>query len=545
MIGRFSQRADLWVNTFIVALSQGLSGLMGLSTQILAARLIGVGEVTDGFFVVYVLADSIGGIFFSLALLVLVPRILEHGRLTSQGRALCWMFGLVSAALITVVATVIWIFASQLVSLLAPNLTANGLLTADKTLRIVAPLIVLNCVGAIAMATLQAVQKFIAASISKILFALGPFLAALLVMETHGIQVLAWAALAGGLLSTSYLWFAVARLLGVPTFVELVHAKAAVTGVASGLLPVAVARSSTELWWMVIRALATGIPGGATLLVIAQRLASALHLIGNSIGSVAYPDIVREISSGPRALMKITRVRCDQCLAWMSVLAWPMAGVADELVWVMTQNTARDMNTGIHGGALCVGLFLLTVPWATVNGMLGNTTWALRFVWRRLFLQLAAMTAVAPIMWISVRLFGIVAIPGGLLLETLLLLTGGELLLRKVTGYPMIHRALLNRWLFLGLVGTLSMTLAWWISSVGRLVAGEHLGLRVTCMLFAMFAGCLFAGVFVAKGMKDTLNPSPPAVTGLSEELEEPLIDKAATYSPIAIDSQDESRPSR
>lgn len=70
----------------------GLSGLLNLLTQIILARHIGMGGVSDGFFVAYVVPDTVAGIFLSLALLVLLPRVVDDHGITTQGRALCWTF---------------------------------------------------------------------------------------------------------------------------------------------------------------------------------------------------------------------------------------------------------------------------------------------------------------------------------------------------------------------------------------------------------------------------------------------------------------------
>lgn len=489
LFGRKSQ----WVNSSLVAMSQGLSGLLGLTTQVVATRSVGIGNVTDGFFVVYVVADAVAGVFFSLTLLVLVPRILQGDRLSTEGRALCWMFGSLTSGLLAVLAAATWALAPQLAPIFGPNLASGGLDTAVTTLKIVAPLLVINGVAAIAAATLQAVHQFLVASLGKILFALGPFIASLLLLERFGLQALAWAAVISGMIYAIYLWLILAQVNGVPKVSELFAARSAAFESAAGLMPVSIARTSTELWWFVVRALATGIPGGATILVIAQRFSSVLHLIGNSIASVAYPDIVRELSAGKEAIIKMTRVRCDQCLTCMSIVAWPMAGIAGDLVWLVRHRESSLDSSGIDASVLCVGVFLLTVPWATVNGMLGNTTWALRYVWSRLSLQLGVMIAFVPLLWMGIAAFGIVAVPCILLLESLTLLAGGELLLRRLVKYPVIDHRILRRWFCLSLVGVLTMAISWGVSLAGSLLVGEQLSLRLITMGFAFAAGSISA----------------------------------------------------
>lgn len=459
---RFFKRDSLVWNSGLIALVQGVSGLLNLFTQIVLARQIGMGGVSDGFFVAYVVPDTVAGIFLSLALLVLLPRVVDAQGITAEGRTLCWTFAGLAAVILLVLSTLVLGFSSAVIGVLGPGLSEKGAAVAAKTLHIMAFVMLFQGVSGVAVATLQAAGRFGAAAGGRVVFALGPFLAVLVWLEDFGIEGVAWAALGGAALASIYLLLAMASVIGLPKPRELVAAWPQAVVVARGLVPVLAARALAESWGFVVRAVATGtLAGGATLLVLSQRFGNILLMIGNSFGTVAYPELARKVKGDAGEFVTLVRLRCEQSLVFLSVLAWPMAGIADDLLrFTVKGDHALENPALMHTGTVALALFCLMAPWVSVNSMVGNIMWACGRVWGRLAMEAGTFLILAPLLWFGARHAGLLAIPNVIFLGWIILLVLGEFMLRKYFGRAVFSGVIVRRWLWITLLAA-----AGWLGS--------------------------------------------------------------------------------
>ncbi len=448
---RSLKRDSLVWNSGLIALVQGMSGLLNLCTQVILARQIGMGGVSDGFFVAYVVPDTVAGIFLSLALLVLLPRVVDERGLTPSGKALCWTFAGVAGVLLLGLSVGVLGFSSGVIGLLGPGLSGKGVAVAAKTLQIMAFVMLFQGVSGVAVATLQAAGRFGAAAGGRVIFALGPFFAALVWLDEFGVEGVAWAALGGAVLAFLYLMLVMISVIGMPKWEGLVAAWPQAVEVARGLLPVLVARALAEGWGFVLRAMATGtLAGGATLLVLSQRFGNILMLIGNSFGTVAYPELARKAKGVTEEFVTLVRLRSEQSLVFLSVMAWPMAGIADDLL-VFTAKGDRALEDGalLQTGSVALALFCLMAPWVSVNSIVGNIMWACGRVWSRLGVEAATYALSIPLLWFGVRWGGLVAIPVVMFLGWILLLFLGEWMLRGYLERGVFMWVTVRRWLWI------------------------------------------------------------------------------------------------
>ncbi|MDF9406788.1 hypothetical protein L7E55_00185 [Pelotomaculum isophthalicicum JI] len=431
----------LAVNSFFVASAQVITGLLGLGTQVLVVRKIGVSGVTDGFFVAYVIPDVVGGIVMSLALLVLLPRVVDKEGLSPYGRNLCWMFALLSAVILSIAALIVIVTNISLAAFLGPGLTEEGVKVAGKALSIMAPAIMLQGTGGVAIAMLQACNFFAAASLGRVFFMLGPFIAAVALVDIYGIYSLAWGVLAGSFSACIFLVLITLAVTGRPLLYEVWATRLEAVEITKGAVPVLFARCEGEAWGFVIRAVATTtLPGGVTLLVLVQKLANLLYLAGSSISTAAYPDIARESRFGSEGFIGLTRKRAGQIFLVMNVLAWPLAGVAASIMNMITNSTVYVEPSIAYFAPVCLSLFSIMAPWVSINGLIGNATWAVGRVWGRLAIEAATLFMLLPVLWFCARIWGFIAIPVIFFAEWLILVFAGELLLRYSLRQPVLSK---------------------------------------------------------------------------------------------------------
>ena len=497
---RFFKRDSLVWNSGLLALVQGVSGLLNLCTQIVLARQIGMGGVSDGFFVAYVVPDTVAGIFLSLALLVLLPRVVDAQGITANGSTLCWTFAGLAAAILLILSTLVLAFSSQVIGVLGPGLSEAGAAVAAKTLHIMAFVMLFQGVSGVAVATLQAAGRFGAAAGGRVIFALAPFYAALFWLKEFGIEGVAWAALGSAALAFLYLLLAMASVIGLPKPAEIRAQWPQAIVVARGLAPVLVARALAEGWGFVVRAVATGtLAGGATLLVLSQRFGNILLMIGNSFGTVAYPELARKVKGDVGEFVVLVRLRCEQSLVFLSVLAWPMAGIADDLLRFTAKGDHALANPELlHTGSVALALFCLMAPWVSVNSMVGNIMWACGRVWGRLAMEAATFLILAPLLWFGSRLVGLLAIPEVIFLGWIILLLLGEFMLRKFFGRAVFSGVIVRRWLWITLLSA-----AGWLGSgvvsawLHKFAEGSHLVVQLLVLGVSYGVGVLVAAGLV------------------------------------------------
>jgi peptidoglycan biosynthesis protein MviN/MurJ (putative lipid II flippase) len=453
------------INSMYVAVAQALTGLFSLGTQIVATRRFGVNDITDGFYIAYIFPDIIGNILLSLSLLVLLPRIVgDKNALSPYGRNLCWMFVLIVSALLFLLAFITLITAPLLAEILGPGLSRTGLLLATDTLKILTPMIIFQGVSGIFIAVLQANNNFKFASLGRLLFVVFPFLASITIMEKFGIISIAWAASFGSLLAFIYLFFIVKGCIGRPNFKDLSKSWSGATLVLNGIIPVLLARCQGEAWGFIVRAIATtALTGGATILMLVQKLTNVLNLIGRSMATVVYPDIARQGNNTTEGFIVLTRKRAMQIFTAMSLLSWPLAGIATPVIHLFITKTTSTASEVMKFAPVSMVLFALMSPWVSINNLIGNATWAIGQVWKRLILEFIVLFALLPVIWLGVKCFGFLAVPVVFFVEWIILVLFGELLLRKGLGQPIFTKDDVFQWLIISGIGILGWSISWFV----------------------------------------------------------------------------------
>lgn len=139
------------------------SKILGFGREILVASEFGSGFITDSYFLVYSVVATITAVLNSVYGTTLVPAFVELEETDGKSARNSFMNNIInmSLCLTVILSAAIWIFAPQLVRLLAYGFDESSVRLATELLRIVAPMIIFVAIASIFTAYLQSKEKFI------------------------------------------------------------------------------------------------------------------------------------------------------------------------------------------------------------------------------------------------------------------------------------------------------------------------------------------------------------------------------------------------
>ncbi len=207
------------VAAFIMTVSIFLSRLMGLAREMVIARAGGAGEAVDAYQVAFMIPEILNHVVASGFLSVTFIPIFA-GYLAADREAEGWavfsliltVFGLGLAAAIGVA----WLFAPELVALLAPGLPEGAAFqSAVRMTRIIIPAQFFFFSGGLFMAVQFARERFLIPALAPLFYNLGIILGGVLLGPRLGVEGFAWGVLAGAFLGNFAVQYHGARQIGM------------------------------------------------------------------------------------------------------------------------------------------------------------------------------------------------------------------------------------------------------------------------------------------------------------------------------------------
>jgi putative peptidoglycan lipid II flippase len=207
------------VAAVIMTVSIFLSRLMGLAREMVIAHAGGAGEAVDAYQVAFMLPEILNHVvasgFLSVTFIPIFARYLAADR-EAQGWAvfslIMTVFGLGLAAAIAVA----FLFAPELVALLAPGLPAGDTFgSAVRMTRIIIPAQFFFFSGGLLMAVQFARKRFLVPALAPLFYNLGIILGGLLLGPRLGIEGFAWGVLGGAFVGNFAVQYFGARQIGM------------------------------------------------------------------------------------------------------------------------------------------------------------------------------------------------------------------------------------------------------------------------------------------------------------------------------------------
>lgn len=297
MFGRTIFQATLLIFFFNL-----LSRLLGLVREQVIAYQFGVSAVTDAYLVAFTLPNVLFTILTGALATVVVPVFNEYavkGRRDEAWQLFSSVFNLVLAVLLGV--TVIGGgLAPFLVKLLAPKLAPSVLALAADLARIMFPVLVFSGLAALFTGLLNANNIFGITAFSGSVNNLVIIAAAMTLGEIMGIHGLAWGTTAG-MAAAALVQLPALRWAGFryrPTAFDWRHP--GVRKVFYLVLPVAIAISINQIYIIIDRFLASGLPEGsiAALNFSNKLIQLPVNLFVLALGTAVFPSLTRWVAEG-------------------------------------------------------------------------------------------------------------------------------------------------------------------------------------------------------------------------------------------------------
>lgn len=297
MFGRTIFQATLLIFFFNL-----LSRLLGLVREQVIAYQFGVSAVTDAYLVAFTLPNVLFTILTGALATVVVPVFNEYavkGRRDEAWQLFSSVFNLVLAVLLGV--TVIGGgLAPFLVKLLAPKLAPGVLALAADLARIMFPVLVFSGLATLFTGLLNANNIFGITAFSGSVNNLVIIAAAMTLGEIMGIHGLAWGTTAG-MAAAALVQLPALRWAGFryrPTAFDWRHP--GVRKVFYLVLPVAIAISINQIYIIIDRFLASGLPEGsiAALNFSNKLIQLPVNLFVLALGTAVFPSLTRWVAEG-------------------------------------------------------------------------------------------------------------------------------------------------------------------------------------------------------------------------------------------------------
>ncbi|MEW5762974.1 MAG: murein biosynthesis integral membrane protein MurJ [Bacillota bacterium] len=287
--------------TLLIVFFNLLSRLLGLVREMVIAHQFGVSVATDAYLVAFTLPNVLFTILTGALATVVVPVFNEYavrGEREEAWRIFSSVFNLVLAALLGV--TVVGIgLAPWLVKILAPKLASAALALAADLARVMFPVLVFSGLATLFTGLLNANNIFGITAFSGSVNNLVIIAATLTLGGILGIHGLAWGTTAGmaaaALVQLPALYWAGFRYR--PGF-DWRHP--GVRKVFYLVLPVAVAISINQIYIIIDRFLASGLPEGsiAALNFSNKLIQLPVNLFVLALGTAVFPSLTRWVAEG-------------------------------------------------------------------------------------------------------------------------------------------------------------------------------------------------------------------------------------------------------
>ncbi len=187
------------VAALILSVASFLSYALGLVRDNLLARNFGAGNELDVYYTAFRIPDFTATVLMMGAISVAVIPIFAQNLIKSKEEAFAYLSNFLSAAFVLLagVSAILFVFAPQLVFLIAPGFSAEKSEITVYLTRIMLLSPILMGISNIISAVLRVFQRFLITSVSPILYNLGSIIGIVFFVPAMGISGLAWGIILG------------------------------------------------------------------------------------------------------------------------------------------------------------------------------------------------------------------------------------------------------------------------------------------------------------------------------------------------------------
>ncbi|MFP5222110.1 MAG: murein biosynthesis integral membrane protein MurJ [Acidobacteriota bacterium] len=198
---------------FVVGINL-LSKILGMAREALVAGAFGAQQTTDAFFAAWrmpdVLFNSLLGVLIANTFIPVFYETMNAAGEDGARRFTRATSGAVLAAL-AVIACAYWMFAPQIMDVLAPGLDRPGNTLAVHMARILAPMVLLGGLTGVCRSLLHARRSFLAPAFLPVVLNVCVIVSVLTLGRSYGIETLAWGLVAASVLQAVMLLAALRR----------------------------------------------------------------------------------------------------------------------------------------------------------------------------------------------------------------------------------------------------------------------------------------------------------------------------------------------
>jgi len=288
------QTKNITSAALILGMASLTSALLGLFRDRLLAGKFGAGDELDIYYAAFRIPDFISMVLILGAISAAIIPVFSEYLVRSKGEALKFLSNLLNLFLIflIIICSILFIFAPQLVSLIAPGFSDEKRDLTVLLTRIMFLSPILLGISNIVSGILRVFRRFLITSLAPIMYNLGIILGILFFVPQIGIQGLAWGVALGGFLHLLIqgpilfrIGFKPQRILNIldPGFIKALKLT----------IPRSLGLAASQINLIVIIAIASTLTAGSiTVFNLAESLSRPLlTLIGVSFSVAAFPTL--------------------------------------------------------------------------------------------------------------------------------------------------------------------------------------------------------------------------------------------------------------
>lgn len=327
MVNKVLKRANrsLTITTAAVVLSGGylLSGIFGLLRDRLLAARFGVSGTLDAYFAAFSLPDLLFFILVSGALVVTLLPVLNE-RLQHHNKKSAWEVASslinVLAVLTLIASVVIFIFASPIISIIAPSFDETRHEIAVNVMRILALNPFFFSVSSVFGTIQQAFGRFFFFALAPIIYNLGIIFGIVYLSEWYGIYGVAYGVVIGAIAQMGIQVLGL-QGLGFTYKPHIFWRNQGFRKVIRLIVPRSIDEGIEHLIALVERAIASGLSVGA---IASYQFAFGLKnypitLIGTAIATAAFPSISSRALGTRTDLLKKEIREVARAILWFAI----------------------------------------------------------------------------------------------------------------------------------------------------------------------------------------------------------------------------------
>lgn len=196
------QTKNITLAAFILGATSFLSAILGLLRDRMLAGRFGAGSELDVYYAAFRLPDFIAMVLVMGAIAAAITPVFSHYLVGSREKAWRFLANLLNLFLISliVLSLLLFIFAPQIVSLIAPGFEAGKREATIDLTRIMLFSPILLGISNIISSILRVFRRFLITSVSPIMYNLGIIFGILFFLPRMGLVGLAWGVVLGGFL---------------------------------------------------------------------------------------------------------------------------------------------------------------------------------------------------------------------------------------------------------------------------------------------------------------------------------------------------------